>query len=68
MLIMASLIVSNIKKYIMTLHFILGERVMWNKKLPRFQEEYSAKIPALTLLTQLGWSFGIPPILRGTQK
>ncbi len=34
---------------------------MWNKKLPRFQEEYSAKIPALTLLTQLGWSFGIPP-------
>ncbi|MDH1223983.1 type I restriction endonuclease subunit R [Aeromonas caviae] len=33
---------------------------MWNKKLPRFQEEYSAKIPALTLLTQLGWSFLSP--------
>lgn len=27
---------------------------------PRFQEEYSAKIPALTLLTQLGWSFLSP--------
>lgn len=33
---------------------------MWNKKLPRFQEEYSAKIPALTLLTQLGWTFLSP--------
>ncbi|WP_324034733.1 type I restriction endonuclease, partial [Aeromonas caviae] len=28
--------------------------------LPKFQEEYSAKIPALTLLTQLGWSFLSP--------
>ena len=24
---------------------------------PKFQEEYSAKLPALTLLTNLGWSF-----------
>lgn len=24
---------------------------------PKFQEEYSAKLPALTLLTSLGWSF-----------
>lgn len=24
---------------------------------PKFQEEYSAKIPALTLLTSLGWTF-----------
>ena len=30
------------------------------KALPKFQEEYSAKIPALTLLTQLGWSFLSP--------
>lgn len=29
------------------------------KALPKFQEEYSAKIPALTLLTQLGQLF--PP-------
>lgn len=28
--------------------------------LPRFQEEYSAKIPALILLNNLGWSF-LPP-------
>ncbi len=28
--------------------------------LPKFQEEYSAKIPALTLLTNLGWTF-LPP-------
>ena len=27
---------------------------------PKFQEEYSAKLPALTLLTNLGWSF-LPP-------
>ncbi|QFI56356.1 type I restriction endonuclease subunit R [Aeromonas simiae] len=27
---------------------------------PKFQEEFSAKIPALTLLTQLGWTF-LPP-------
>lgn len=27
---------------------------------PKFQEEYSAKIPALTLLTSLGWTF-LPP-------
>ncbi len=27
---------------------------------PKFQEEYSAKLPALTLLTQLGWSFLSP--------
>ncbi|EOE1185228.1 type I restriction endonuclease subunit R [Proteus mirabilis] len=29
---------------------------------PKFQEEYSAKLPALTLLTSLGWSF-LPPEL-----
>lgn len=28
--------------------------------LPKFQEEYSAKLPALTLLTNLGWSFLSP--------
>lgn len=28
--------------------------------LPKFQEEYSAKLPALTLLTQLGWRFLSP--------
>lgn len=28
--------------------------------LPRFQEEYSAKLPALALLNQLGWSFLSP--------
>ena len=27
---------------------------------PKFQEEYSAKIPALTLLTGLGWTFLSP--------
>lgn len=27
---------------------------------PRFQEEYSAKLPALALLTNLGWSFLSP--------
>ena len=27
---------------------------------PKFQEEYSAKLPALTLLTSLGWTF-LPP-------
>ena len=26
----------------------------------KFQEEYSAKLPALTLLTNLGWSFISP--------
>ena len=28
--------------------------------LPKFQEEYSAKLPALTLLTNLGWTFLSP--------
>ncbi|MCB2387335.1 type I restriction endonuclease subunit R [Thalassolituus alkanivorans] len=28
--------------------------------VPKFQEEYSAKLPALALLTQLGWSFLSP--------
>ncbi|ACZ75296.1 type I site-specific deoxyribonuclease, HsdR family [Dickeya parazeae Ech586] len=28
--------------------------------VPKFQEEYSAKIPALTLLTSLGWSYITP--------
>lgn len=31
--------------------------------VPKFQEEFSAKIPALTLLTQLGWTF-LPPSRR----
>ncbi|EHU2954000.1 type I restriction endonuclease subunit R [Acinetobacter baumannii] len=31
-----------------------------NSYLPKFQEEYSAKLPALTLLTNLGWSFLSP--------
>lgn len=31
-----------------------------NSYLPKFQEEYSGKIPALTLLTNLGWSFLSP--------
>jgi type I restriction enzyme R subunit len=38
---------------------------------PKFQEEYSAKIPALTLLTNLGWTF-LPPekalALRGGKQ
>lgn len=29
---------------------------------PKFQEEYSAKLPALTLLTNLGWSFFSPEL------
>lgn len=37
----------------------LGIQYM-NQPLPRFQEEYSAKIPALTLLAGLGWSFLSP--------
>ncbi|MBA56698.1 MAG: DEAD/DEAH box helicase [Pseudomonadales bacterium] len=32
------------------------------KHLPKFQEEYSAKLPALTLLTNLGWSFLSPEL------
>ena len=28
--------------------------------IPKFQEEYSAKLPALTLLTNIGWSFLAP--------
>lgn len=27
---------------------------------PKFQEEYSAKIPALVLLTNMGWSYLTP--------
>lgn len=30
------------------------------QQAPKFQEEYSAKLPALTLLTSLGWSFLSP--------
>ena len=30
--------------------------------LPKFQEEYSAKLPSLTLLTNLGWSFLSPEL------
>lgn len=33
---------------------------MANPHIPKFQEEYSAKLPALTLLTNLGWSFLSP--------
>ena len=29
---------------------------------PKFQEEYSAKLPVLTLLTNLGWSFLSPEL------
>ena len=32
----------------------------YKNPLPKFQEEYSAKIPALTLLVSLGWSFLSP--------
>lgn len=41
------------------------------KSAPKFQEEYSAKLPALSLLTNLGWSF-MPPeqalIARGGKQ
>jgi len=41
------------------------------KPIVKFQEEYSAKLPALTLLTNLGWSF-LPPeqalIARGGKQ
>jgi len=30
--------------------------------IPKFQEEYSAKLPSLTLLTNLGWSFLSPEL------
>ncbi|WP_297533076.1 MULTISPECIES: hypothetical protein [Thalassolituus] len=30
------------------------------QQAPKFQEEYSAKLPALTLLANLGWSFLSP--------
>ncbi|MBQ0782139.1 MAG: type I restriction endonuclease subunit R, partial [Thalassolituus oleivorans] len=30
------------------------------KPTPKFQEEYSAKLPALALLTNLGWTFLSP--------
>ena len=33
---------------------------MTNHAVPEFQEEYSAKLPALALLTNLGWSFLSP--------
>lgn len=33
---------------------------MTTQTAPKFQEEYSAKLPALALLTQLGWSFLSP--------
>ena len=33
---------------------------MSEKPIPKFQEEYSAKIPALALLSNLGWQF-LPP-------
>lgn len=34
---------------------------------PKFQEEYSAKLPALTLLTNLGWSFLSPERALGAR-
>ena len=34
---------------------------------PKFQEEYSAKLPALTLLTNLGWSFLSPELALATR-
>ena len=34
--------------------------MMTNQPVPKIQEEYSAKIPALTLLTNLGWKY-LPP-------
>ena len=33
---------------------------MTQHQIPKFQEEYSAKIPALTLLNNLGWTFLSP--------
>lgn len=33
---------------------------MMTPNLPKFQEEYSAKLPALALMTNLGWSFLSP--------
>ncbi|WP_445512672.1 type I restriction endonuclease subunit R [Shewanella xiamenensis] len=33
---------------------------MMTSNLPKFQEEYSAKLPALALMTNLGWSFLSP--------
>jgi type I restriction enzyme, R subunit len=33
---------------------------MAEQKAPKFQEEYSAKLPALALLSNLGWSFLSP--------
>lgn len=33
---------------------------MTHRNAPKFQEEYSAKLPALALLTNLGWTF-LPP-------
>ncbi|MFP3457525.1 hypothetical protein R0J89_14840, partial [Psychrobacter sp. SIMBA_152] len=35
---------------------------MSGKFNPKFQEEYSAKLPALTLLTNLGWQFLSPEL------
>ena len=35
---------------------------MTTQAAPKFQEEYSAKLPALTLLTNLGWSFLSPEL------
>lgn len=38
--------------------------VVSKSHVPRFQEEYSAKLPALALLSNLGWSFLSPePVL-----
>lgn len=35
---------------------------------PKFQEEYSAKLPALTLLTNLGWSFLSPELALAARE
>jgi type I restriction enzyme, R subunit len=33
---------------------------MAEQQAPKFQEEYSSKLPALALLSNLGWSFVSP--------
>ena len=38
------------------------ERLRMTQYTPKFQEEYSAKLPALALLTNLGWSFLSPEL------
>lgn len=35
---------------------------------PKFQEEYSAKLPALTLLTSLGWPLFVRKLVLNEVK